>query len=99
MVTRVDAEAFEHADEGLAGEDRTVQLVAGTVKADDEAVADELVFPDALNVSDILDADLCRCHAREREQEQHAQSGRYSSFKYECECLLCDHEARLGGRG
>jgi hypothetical protein len=55
LVARVDAEAFEHADQGLAGEDGGIGLSPVPLRADDEAVADQLVVADAFDVGDVLD--------------------------------------------
>ena len=68
-VAGVDAEPLEHADQGFAGEERVVELVAGAVEADHEAVADELVVADALDVGDVLDPHLREGEAREDEDE------------------------------
>ena len=55
-AARVDAEALEHRLQGLPGEGRVVEGVAGAAEADDEAVADELVLAHALDLGEILDA-------------------------------------------
>ena len=54
----VDAKPAQHADQGLLGEDRILQAVAGVVEADHQAVADQLVVANALNVRDVLDPGL-----------------------------------------
>ena len=51
----IDAHALEHRLQRLLGEGDVVQGVAGAVEADDEAVADQLVLPHALDVGEILD--------------------------------------------
>ncbi len=51
----VDAHALEHRLQRLLGEGDVVQGVAGAVEADDEAVADQLVLPHALDIGEILD--------------------------------------------
>ena len=51
----VDAHALEHRLQRLLGEGDVVQGVAGAVEADDEAVADQLVLPDALDIGEVLD--------------------------------------------
>ncbi len=43
--------------QGLLRERRIAERVAGAVQADDEAVADDLVFAQSLDVRDVLDAD------------------------------------------
>ena len=60
LVARVDAEPLEHADQRLAGEHGAVELVAGAVEPDDEAVSDELVVADTFDVRDVLDPHLRR---------------------------------------
>jgi hypothetical protein len=54
-VAGVDAEALEHRDDALLGEGGVVERVARAVEADDEAVSDQLVLTDALEVGDVLD--------------------------------------------
>ena len=53
----VDAHAVEHRLHRLLGERRVAHGIAGALQADDEAVADELVRPRAVDVDDVLDAD------------------------------------------
>src|SRR3546814_14598440 len=52
------AQALQHADEALAREHRAVEVVAGAVEADHQAVADQQVIAHALEVRDVLDARL-----------------------------------------
>jgi hypothetical protein len=52
----LDAESIEHRLQTLCREATPLQLVAGAVQSDDEAVADELVFADAFDGHDVLDA-------------------------------------------
>ena len=52
----VDAEPLQHRLQRLLGEGDVVERVAGAVEADDEAVADQLVLPHALDIGEILDA-------------------------------------------
>ena len=56
LAADVDAEAFQHRLQRLLGERDVVERVAGAVEADDEAVADQLVLPHALDAREILDA-------------------------------------------
>ncbi len=65
----VDAHALEHRLQRLLGEGDVVERVAGAVEADDEAVADELVLPHALDVGEVLDA-RCRACRRDRERQR-----------------------------
>ena len=44
----------------LLGEHRAIEPVTGAVEADDEAVADQLVLSNSLDVGDVLDAHLGR---------------------------------------
>ena len=71
LVAGVDAEPFQHADQRLAGEHRVVELVAGAVQADHQAIADQLVLANALDIGDVLDAHLGvgRQSGGEREDE------------------------------
>jgi hypothetical protein len=56
LAADVDAQAFQHALQGLLGERRVVERVAGAVKADDdEPIADQLVLPNAFDIRQILD--------------------------------------------
>ena len=50
-VAGVDAQALQHADQALAGEDRAAQVVAGAVQADHQAVAHQQVVAHALATS------------------------------------------------
>ena len=54
VVAGVDAEALQHADQGLPGEDRGAQPVAGAGEPDHQPVAHELVVAHALHVGDVL---------------------------------------------
>ena len=65
----VDAHALEHRLQRLLGEGDVVERVAGAVEADDEAVADELVLPHALDIGEVLDA-RCRACRRDRERQR-----------------------------
>ena len=66
----VDAHALEHRLQRLLGEGDVVQGVAGAVEADDEAVADQLVLPHALDVGEILDPrGRARRHGRQRQRQ------------------------------
>jgi tetratricopeptide (TPR) repeat protein len=56
LAADVDAEPFQHRGERLLGEGNIVEGVAGAVEADHQAVADELVLPHALDISEVLDA-------------------------------------------
>src|SRR3546814_15983700 len=49
---------FRSADEALAREPRAVEVVAGAVEADHQAVADQQVIAHAREVRDVLDARL-----------------------------------------
>ena len=60
VVAGVDAEALQHADQRLPGEDRGAQPVAGAGQADHQTVADQLVLAHALDVGDVLDAGPAR---------------------------------------
>jgi hypothetical protein len=60
LVGGVDPQPLQHPDQRLARKYRIVKLVAGVVQANDEAVADELVGPDPLDVGDVLNTDLAR---------------------------------------
>jgi hypothetical protein len=69
----VDAEAFGHAFQRLAGERAVAQAVARAVQADHEAIADQLVGPDALDGGDILDPGLGVGGGRARQRGQSDQ--------------------------
>jgi hypothetical protein len=58
----------------LLGEDRILQAVAGVVEADHQAVADQLVVANALNVRDVLDPGLCAGIARRKQDGQQEQA-------------------------
>ena len=60
LVARIHAEPLQHPDQRFAGEHGVVQLVAGVVQPDHQAVADQLVLAHALDVGDVLDAHLRR---------------------------------------
>ena len=68
LVARVDAQPLQHADQRFAGEHGVVELVAGAVQPDHQAVADQLVVAHALDVGDVLDAHLRRRRGQEPEQ-------------------------------
>jgi len=51
----VDAQPLQHGLDGLLGERRVLQRIAGAVEADHQAVADQHVLPDALDIGQILD--------------------------------------------
>lgn len=53
----LNAEALEGVGEGLDGEEGLL-AIAAAAKADDEAVADELVVADALDLGDVAETDL-----------------------------------------
>jgi hypothetical protein len=61
--------ALEHRLQRLLGEGDVVEGVAGAVEADDEAVADELVLPNALDIGEVLDARGRACR-RDREHQR-----------------------------
>ena len=73
LVPRVHAEALQHPDQRFAGEHRVVQLVAGVVQPDHQAVADELVLADALDIGDVLDAHLGQGRQSGHEGNQQGQ--------------------------
>ncbi len=54
-IARIDAEAFQHAFEALTRERGVAKGVTGSVEADHEAVSDELVVADALEIGNVLD--------------------------------------------
>jgi hypothetical protein len=64
LVARVHAQPLQHPDQGLAGEDRGIEPVTRAVQPDDQPVADELIFPDALDIGDVLDAHLAQTGRR-----------------------------------
>ena len=51
----VDAHALQHRLQRLLGEGDVVEGVAGAVEADDQAIADQLVLPHALDIGEVLD--------------------------------------------
>ena len=73
LVPGVHAEPLQHADQRFAGEHRVVQLVAGVVQPDHQAVADELVLADAFDVRDVLDAHLGQGRQSGHEGNQQGQ--------------------------
>ena len=75
LVAGVDAQPLQHADQRFAGEHGVVQLVAGVVQPDHQAVADQLVLADALDVGDVLDADLGRGRQRGGERQSAGPAG------------------------
>ncbi len=56
LAADIDAEPFQHRLQRLLGERHIVQRVAGAIEADDEAVADQLVLPHALDIGEVFDA-------------------------------------------
>jgi hypothetical protein len=46
----------QHCDQALAGEHGLLQVVAGAVQADHQAIADQQVVTDTFDINDILDA-------------------------------------------
>ena len=69
----LDAHALEHRLQRLLGEGRVVQCVAGAGKADDEAIADQLVLPDAFDIGEILDS---RCRVCRYQWQRHRKRER-----------------------
>src|ERR1700704_1171273 len=55
-AAHIDAEPFQHRYQRLSGERDVVEGVAGAVEADHQAITDELVLSDALDVGEVLDA-------------------------------------------
>jgi hypothetical protein len=55
LAADIDAEPFQHALQGLLGERRIVQRIAGAVEANDQTIADQLVLPDPLDIGEVLD--------------------------------------------
>jgi hypothetical protein len=49
--------------------DWTVKIVPAAVQTDDQAVAEQLVFPDPLDAGHVLDPDLPRLHPGGQEEE------------------------------
>ena len=74
-AARVDAEAFQHADEALLGEGGLAERVAGAVQADDQAIAHQHVVAHALHIDDILDARAGLGLAGEAGHEQTGHKG------------------------
>ena len=56
LAADVQAQPFQHRLQGLLGEGRIVDGVAGAVEADHEAVADQLVLAHAFHIGEVLDA-------------------------------------------
>jgi hypothetical protein len=77
MTADVDAEAFQHGLQGLLGERRIVERVAGAVEPDHEAIAKQLVLPHPLDAGEILDARHC-CRRRNGTAED-SQRGKRGS--------------------
>ena len=55
LAADVDAEPLQHALQGLLGERRIVEGIAGAVEADDQAITDELVLANALDIGEVFD--------------------------------------------
>ena len=55
LAAGVDAQPLQHGLDALLGERRVLQAVAGAVEADHQAVADQHVVADALDVDQVLD--------------------------------------------
>jgi hypothetical protein len=71
LAADIDAKPLEHALQGLLGEWRVVERIAGTVEADHKAIADQLVLTNTLDIREVLDA-RSRSRARPRAR-QHRQ--------------------------
>ena len=56
LAADIDAKPFQHRLQGLLGERRIVERIAGAVEADDEAIAEQLVLPDTLDTGEVFDA-------------------------------------------
>ena len=54
LAANVDAEPLQHALQGLLGERRVIERIAGAVEADDQAIADQLVLADALDTGEVF---------------------------------------------
>ena len=71
LAADIDAKPLQHALQGLLGERRVVEGVAGAVEADHEAIANQLVLANALDIRQVLDArSRSRARARARQQSQ-----------------------------
>ena len=92
LAADIDAEAFQHRLQRLLGERNIVEGIAGAVKADDEAVADELVLPHALDIGEVLDA---RRRRRRRNGTGQRPPARQARFETSSSSLL---PKRLGRR-
>ena len=73
-IARIDAQALQHPDQGLAGKDRASQAITRAIQANDQAVADKLVVAHTLHIHYILDADL-GCGGRRNETGRQCQGG------------------------
>jgi hypothetical protein len=76
LAADIDAEPLEHALQGLLGERRVVERIAGTVEADHEAIANQLVLANTLDIREVLDARSrsrarpCACQHRQRNERR-----------------------------
>jgi hypothetical protein len=59
----------------LLGERDVVERVAGAVEADDQAVADQLVLADPLEIGEVLDARRCAGRQHANQQASRDQRG------------------------
>src|SRR5262249_39921949 len=82
---RRDAEVFQHGADRLLGERRIAQAVAGSLQADHEAVADELVVARRLQRRDVLDARRRKC-GRDRARDKH--QGQQQATHHEVPTLI-----------
>ena len=73
LVPGVHAETLQHADQGLAGENGRIELVASAIEANDQPIANQLIVADTLDIGDILDAHLGRRRPAEEVQKNHGQ--------------------------
>lgn len=72
FVSDIDAQPLKQAGHDLFGKGRVSQAVARTVQADDQAITDQVVAADAVDIGQILDPNR-RSKARSCKAEQNQQ--------------------------
>ena len=64
LVVGIDAQALEHTDQALLGENVARKRIAASVQADNQTITDQYIIADTFNFNDILDPRLCDCAVR-----------------------------------
>jgi hypothetical protein len=74
-IAGIDAQAFQHPDQGLAGEDRAFQPIARAIQTNHQAITNKLIVAHPFHIHYILNADL-GCGGRRNKTDRQYQGGK-----------------------